>query len=77
MDVSIWKNIIDGVANAIGNITAMAVNLKFFDTQKEINRDTELGKTNRSMATNSMLSSAMPVILLIIATLIIFNKQKK
>jgi hypothetical protein len=72
-----FKTLWQEATRAVGYITDMAMNIAGINAQKEMNRDTELGKTNRSMATSAMLNSAMPVMLLIVAALIIFGVKKR
>ena len=59
------------IANAITNIRGI-------NAQVEINRDNQLSGTNRAFSTNTMLSSAIPMIaLILIVVTIIYSKNNK
>lgn len=67
------------IANVISGITAPIANaistVKIANAQVQINRDAQLGETNRTFSTNAMLSTALPAIVLIIILLLVVYKK--
>ena len=74
-----WAQIIAQVVQGITAPIANAiVGVKDIAASVEINRDAQISGTNRAFSTNAMLSSAVPMIaLVLIIVVIIYSKNNK